>query len=129
MLIYSKPVLAIQNNLPRESIAIGNSMMVFTQNFGGTVFLSFAELIFSHTLSTSMASDAPGIEVQDILSWGATGFRDHVARDDLPGVLVAYNKATTVTFYLGTAAAAVACIGSSALGWKSVKKPAVISKA
>lgn len=100
-------------------------MLVFTQNFGGTIFLSFADLIFQHTLSTSMAKYAPDVNTQDILTCGATGFRDHVSKEDFPGVLMAYDKAITTTFYLAMGAAAMATVGSCGLGWKSVKKPKV----
>jgi len=104
-------------------------MLVFTQNFGGTVFLSLAELIFSHTLSSSISTYAPEADAKSILSWGATGFRDHFSKETLPGVLVAYNKAIVASLYLGAGASAVACVCSMALGWKNVKKPAAHSHA
>jgi hypothetical protein len=102
---------------------IGNSILVFTQNFGGILFLSLAELIFKHTLSMSMAIYAPNINTQNILDWGATGFRDHVSKDEFPEVLKAYNKAVTTTLYLAVGGVAVACMSSCGMGWKSVKKP------
>jgi hypothetical protein len=105
---------------------IGNSILIFTQNFGGILFLSLAELIFTHTLSTSMAVYAPDISTQDILDWGATGFRDHVSKDEFPGVLRAYNKAVTTTLYLAVGGIAVACVSSCGMGWKSVKKPKIL---
>jgi hypothetical protein len=97
-------------------------MLVFTQNFGGTIFLSFAELVFSHTLATSITQSAPNVSTQDILSWGATGFRQRLSNEDLPGVLTAYNNAIITALYIATGAAVMAFVGSFGLGWKSVKK-------
>lgn len=107
-------------------MAIGNSMLVFTQNFGGAVFLSFAELIFSNTLATSMTKYAPSVDTQDILTWGATGFREHISGADFTNVLTAYNEAIVATLYLGTGAAVMAFLVSGALGWKSVKQAKVV---
>lgn len=98
-------------------------MIVFMQNFGGTLILSFGELIFTQVLGNKMRIYAPEINTADIISWGATGFRDHVARDSLYGVLLAYDRAITTTLYLSVGCMAMAWGFTWGLGWKSVKKP------
>jgi hypothetical protein len=109
-------------------------MLVFMQNFGGTLMLSFAELIFTQALKKNMQIYAPKISATDILSWGATGFRDHVPEENLPGVLFAYNKAITTTLYLAVSTVSMAWCFTWGLGWKSVKakekaKEAVVEEA
>jgi hypothetical protein len=113
--------VAIQNHLSKENVAVGNSMLVFMQNFGGTLMLSFAELIFTQALKNKMRIYAPDISAEDILAWGATGFRDYVPKKDLPGVLLAYGKAITTTLYLAVGTMVLAWCFTWGLGWKSVK--------
>lgn len=96
-------------------------MLVFMQNFGGTLMLSFAELIFTQALENKMREYAPEISAADILSWGATGFRDYVPKENLPGVLLAYDKAITTTLYLAVAMMAVGWCFTWGLGWKNIK--------
>lgn len=96
-------------------------MLVFMQNFGGTLMLSFADLIFTRTLEQNLHKYAPKISGAEVLAWGATGFRDHVPKETLPGVLLAYDKAVTTTLYLAVGAMAMAWCFTWGLGWKSVK--------
>jgi hypothetical protein len=96
-------------------------MLVFMQNFGGTLMLSFAELIFTQALEKKMRINAPEISAADILAWGATGFRDYVPKENLPGVLLAYDKAITTTLYLAVGTMVMAWCFTWGLGWKSIK--------
>jgi hypothetical protein len=96
-------------------------MLVFMQNFGGTLMLSFAELFFTQALENEMRIYAPKISAADILDWGATGFRDYVSKESLPGVLLAYNEAITTTLYLAVGAMVMAWCLTWGLGWKGVK--------
>jgi hypothetical protein len=96
-------------------------VLVFTQNFGGTLMLSFAELIFTQSLERKMKIYAPETSAADILAWGATGFRDYVLKEDLPDVLLAYDKAITNTLYLGLGTMVMAWCFTWGLGWKSIK--------
>ncbi|KAH8807090.1 major facilitator superfamily domain-containing protein [Xylogone sp. PMI_703] len=115
------PLVAVQNHLSKENVAIGTSMLVFMQNFGGTLMLSFAELIFTQVLENRMRVYAPNISAADILAWGATGFREHIPRDNLPGVLLAYDKAITTTLYLAVGTMVAAWCFAWGLGWKNIK--------
>jgi hypothetical protein len=96
-------------------------MLVFMQNFGGTLMLSFAELIFTQTLKNKMNEYAPEISAADVLVWGATGFRQFVPTKSLPGVLLAYDKAITTTLFLAVGSMIMAWCFTWGLGWKSVK--------
>lgn len=97
-------------------------MLVFMQNFGGTLMLSFAELIFTQALENKMNEYAPEISAADVLAWGATGFREFVPAESLPDVLLAYDKAITTTMYLAVGSMIAAWCFTWGLGWKSVKE-------
>jgi hypothetical protein len=96
-------------------------MLVFMQNFGGTLMLAFADLIFTQPLEQKLHKYAPEISGTEVLAWGATGFRDHVPKDTLPGVLLAYDKAITTALYLVVGAMVMSWCFTWGLGWKSVK--------
>ena len=53
-------------------------------------------------------------------------FRQAISKEDLPGVLKAYNESTNHTFYLAAGCAVAIFVFSWGLGWKSVKKTKVI---
>jgi hypothetical protein len=108
---------------------VGNAILVFMQNFGGTLMLSFAELIFTQALKNKMRIYAPDISAEDILVWGATGFRDYVPKMDLPGVLLAYDKAIATTLYLAAGSMVMAWCFTWGLGWKSIKAKEKAKKA
>jgi hypothetical protein len=98
------------------------SLVVFTQMFGGTLFLAFAQTIFSRGLSTGLAKYAPTVNVRTVVEAGATGIKNVVKPEEVTGVLKAYNLAINHDFYLaaGSAVAFFAC--SWGMGWHSIKK-------
>lgn len=104
------------------------SLLMFSQIFGGALFLAFAQTIFNTGLSTSLHKHAASISVAVIQEAGATGVRSAVPSDLLNGVLVAYNEAIMHVFYLAAGAAVAAtgvCLG---MGWKSIKKVKTVTE-
>ncbi|KAH8692060.1 putative efflux pump antibiotic resistance protein [Talaromyces proteolyticus] len=107
-----QPVLAVQQNLEPSKIPIGVAMVLFGQFFGGGLFLALAETDLSSSLRSTLPEYAPDVNATLIFDAGATGVRAVVSIDQLPGVILSYNKAIINTFYLGTAASAFAAIVS-----------------
>ena len=102
------------------------STVVFSQTFGGALFLALAETDFSSSLIKALYTFAPTVNPQAVIEAGALGFREVVSTGDLPGVLLAYNQAVIHTFYLGAGASVATFVFGWGLGWKSVKKPKVV---
>ena len=117
-----KPLIAIQNNLPVAQISVGMSLAVFTQTFGGALFLSFAQTTFSNGLTKYIPTYAPGINAQTVIQAGATAVRQSIPPIALDGVLEAYNKSINDAFYLSTGASVAMFVFCWGLGWKSIKK-------
>jgi hypothetical protein len=95
-------------------IAISTSLIVFCQYFGGALFVSFAQTVFTNGLVNAVPGFAPGLDPQTIISAGATGVRAVVPEASVPGILLAYNQALNHTFYLAAGAAVatfIACWG------------------
>jgi hypothetical protein len=98
------------------------SILVFCQTFGGAVFLSVAELIFSQGLISGLQEYAPTVNPEIVIKAGATAVRSVVSPANLPAVLRAYMVGIDRVFYLGTGAAGAVFLFSWGMGWKSVKK-------
>jgi hypothetical protein len=62
------------------------------------------------------------VNADAVIGAGATAFRNFVSPADLPGVLMAYAKAVTSTFYLASASAALAFLTAWGMGWVDIRK-------
>jgi len=93
-----QPVNAVQQTLDPSRMAVGTSIVVFSQFFGGALFLALAETDFSSSLSSALKEFAPGVNETLIFNAGATAVREVVTSQQLPGLLKAYNQAVMNTF-------------------------------
>lgn len=116
------PLLAVQNNTPKEKISIVTSLIVFCQNFSGAIFLSLAEVIFSAGLKSELNTLSTQTSPETITAAGAAGLRDVVSAKALPSVLLAYNQAIVHVMYLAVAGAGGAFLFAFGMGWASIKK-------
>jgi MFS family permease len=116
-----QPSVAAQTVLSRQDVSIGASLMMFSQNLGGAVFISVGNNIFDTQLAKNLAKIS-GINVGSVIATGATELRNMVPASLLPQVLVAYNNALRATFYLVTALTCCAIFGALAMEWRSVKE-------
>jgi hypothetical protein len=121
-LAFQVPIIAGQNNCARHELPIVNALVVFSQNLGGAVFLSLAELIFINTLRHYLAILVPQINPELVIAAGATGLDTAVPTASLPGVLIAYTKSVdrVMCLAIGTAGGSFLC--AFGMGWKSIKK-------
>jgi hypothetical protein len=99
-------------------------MVVFTQNFGGAVFLSLAQVIFDSQLKHQLAIYAPDVDAVAIVAAGtsAADVRGAVSPSLLPGVLMAYSKSFDHVMYLAVGAACGAFLSAAGMGWVRLKK-------
>jgi hypothetical protein len=98
------------------------SLIIFAQTFGGALFLTFAETVFTNSLVQALSTYAPGINSQTVINAGATAMRDAVPRSSLAGVLLAYNEAISHTFYLAAGAGVAIFAFCWGMGWKGRNK-------
>jgi hypothetical protein len=116
------PIVAVQNNSSKEEISIVNALVVFSQNLGGALFLSLAEVIFSSSLRNGLATYAPEVNPDVVIVAGATAVRTVMPAASLPGVLLAYSKAFDHVMFLATGAAGGAFLFAFGMRWMSIKK-------
>jgi hypothetical protein len=93
-----QPMTAVQTNVPPELLSVGTALVVFTQFFGGAVFIAFAQTTFTNSLGPALKEFAPNVTAKFVIDTGATNLRNVVPAEVLEGVLMAYSKALTNTF-------------------------------
>jgi hypothetical protein len=81
-----------------QEAAIGTSLVIFCQYFGGAVFSSVGETILINSLAASLPALAPQVDVQTLINAGAASVRTAVTEAELLGVLLAYNQALSDVF-------------------------------
>lgn len=115
------PMVAVQNTLAPAQIPVAMSLIMFSQTFGGALFLSFADTIFTNSLRSLVSKDAPGIDAQSVVNAGAYSFRQAVPKESIAGVLKAYAKSIDGVFYMCTALAVMCFVFSWGMGWKDIR--------
>ncbi|EED13941.1 methyltransferase, putative [Talaromyces stipitatus ATCC 10500] len=114
------PIVASQEYLSRDSIAIASSAIALCQYLTGSIAISVAQAIFQNGLTPALEKYAPNVDPTIILDAGATGYADVLPADQLPRVRFAYNEALVKVFFLPTATAAVAALLSFGFSWKKI---------
>ncbi|OHF02999.1 major facilitator superfamily transporter [Colletotrichum orchidophilum] len=115
-------IIAVQANLPPALLSVSMATLVFLQTFGGAVFLTAGEVIFSQGLGKNLEKYAPAVDVKTILAAGGTGFRTVVPEAELPGVVMAYSKSIGEVFYLLVGIGGLAFVLSWGMGWVDIRK-------
>ncbi|KAK0101878.1 hypothetical protein ONS95_001310 [Cadophora gregata] len=126
-MVLQIPVIATQAILKPSEIAVGSALVVLFQLFGGAIFISCGQTIFTNRLMGALQRFAPEVNAALVVKWGATQLKKAVPPESLDHVLEAYNYALIGTFYLGAAGAFVAFFTSTGMGWKSLKKTNVVN--
>ncbi|KAF8246149.1 MFS general substrate transporter [Wilcoxina mikolae CBS 423.85] len=121
-MLMQMPLIAVQAVLPVAQIPIGTALVIFCQFFGGTLMVALGQTAFMNILISSLKTYAPGVDSQKIINAGATAdVRNLVSHADIDGVLKAYNRALTGTFYVALGVSCLAFVSGLGLEWKSVK--------
>ncbi|OKL64043.1 hypothetical protein UA08_00592 [Talaromyces atroroseus] len=121
---FQIPILAVQDSIRREEVSTAVAMVVFSQNFGGAIFLAIAEVIFSGQLRRELAIHAPDVNADVVIAAGtsAADVRAAVSPSMLPGVLVSYSKTFNHVTYLAVGAACGVFVSATAMGWVRLRK-------
>ncbi|KAL7625009.1 hypothetical protein AAE478_004223 [Parahypoxylon ruwenzoriense] len=113
--------IAIQNSVPAAKIPTAMAIMIACQNFGGAVFLTVAQTVFSNGLRTLLAQDAPDVDAEQIIAAGARALDSLVPDDQIAGVREAYSGSIDRIMYLGVGLAIMSFFCAWGLGWKDIR--------
>ncbi|PMD64171.1 MFS general substrate transporter [Hyaloscypha bicolor E] len=123
------PIIAIQNTLQPAQIPVAMALLMFSQAFGGALFLSFSDTILTNSLKTLLPKYSPSVDPQAVINAGATGFRTILQGADLVNVVVVYAKSVDRVFYLTAGAAVGSFMSCWFMGFKDIRKKQTVSKA
>ena len=116
------PIIAIQANTPPAVTPIATAILVFSQTFGGAVFITVSNVIFSNKLRSELNSRLPDVNTDMVIDAGATALRDIISAADYPQAVAAYAKGVDATFYLVVAGAVMMFFCAWGMGWKYIRK-------
>lgn len=126
---FQVPIIAVQNNSSKDEVSIVTALVVFSQNLGGVIALSLAQVVFSNRLRHGLAVYAPDVDANAVIVAGATAVRGgHLPAASLPQVILAYSKAFDQVMYLATGIAGGAFFAAFGMRWMSIKKKPALSK-
>ncbi|OCL13154.1 MFS general substrate transporter [Glonium stellatum] len=114
-------LMVVQTVLPDADVPIGTAIMMFSQTLGGALFISVAQNVFTNQLIKNLSKAVPNLDPGLVLRTGATELKHAIPSQFLDGVLNAYNKTLTETFYVSVALAAMSLGGAVFVEWKSMK--------
>ncbi|PYH75064.1 MDR family MFS transporter [Aspergillus vadensis CBS 113365] len=115
--------VAVQTCLDPVDIPVGASLLMFSQQLNGAVFLAVAQNLFTNFLTANL-NDIEGSYATWVIASGATTIRKLVAPAKLAVVLKAYSDAIMKTFVLALAMSCLALFPTLAMEWKNVKRVA-----
>jgi hypothetical protein len=112
---------AIQIVLPLDEVAIGTAAVVAFQSLGGAIFVSVGNTILQNSLlSAADHNELPGVDIDAVITAGASSFRNVVPAEYLAPLLVVYNKALQKVFTAAIPMIGLAFISCLFLEWRSV---------
>lgn len=118
-------ILVVQTVLPLSDVPVGTTAVQFFQTLGGALFVSVAQAAFSDGIISGLKEHAPTLNPDLFINSGATSLRrilrETGQEDQLEGVLKAYVRGLSNTFWIAVACAICAFISACTLQWKSVK--------
>jgi MFS family permease len=119
---FQQPVLAAQTVLNLHDVPIGVAINMFLQLFGGTLFVSVAQNVFTTRLISNVVAKLPQLNPQEVVKTGARELKDLVNTPaEANTLLVAYNGALTHAFEVALVLSCLLIFGAAAMEWKSVK--------
>ncbi|KAJ5338529.1 hypothetical protein N7452_005257 [Penicillium brevicompactum] len=116
-------VVSDPDSAPRKDVPLGLAGVGFGVSFAAAVSISICQNMFTNLLRSGLQVAAlPGINAEDVIQEGVTGFLQHIAVKERDSVLEIYNHAVTSCFWLPLAACCVGFVTALGMNWNSVKQ-------
>ncbi|KAF5664221.1 major facilitator superfamily transporter [Fusarium circinatum] len=116
------PIIAIQANTNADVTPIAMAILTFSQTFGSAIFITAANVIFTHELRNELVARLPDINADMIIDAGAGAVSEVVSGARLPLVLWSYSKGVRATFLLAVGTSCAMVLSSFGMGWKDIRK-------
>jgi MFS family permease len=123
--ISQGPSMAAQTVLARNDVAIGASLMFFSQSLFGAIFTTVGQnVVDNQLLKRLVALGVPGITAEMIQENGATALISLLPETYRAAALQAYNESLRTCFQVALIIICLGMIGACAMEWRSVKERA-----
>ena len=120
--VLQVPNIAVQTVLSNDQVAIGISLLAFTQFLGGTIFVTVCQSLLQNKLVEGLTAKLPNFDPAAVSGQGATDLRNLVPVEELPLVLDVYNTSLKSIWYVGLGLSCLILLGGLGFELKSVKK-------
>lgn len=117
------PNLAAQAVLGRKDAPVGMTLLIFTQQLAGAIFLSVGQNVLNTQLIEQLSGLA-GFDPSLLREIGATTLITALPESLRADVLHGYNEALRKVFQVALIMTCLVILGAAAMEWKSVKKEA-----
>ncbi|KAK4610475.1 hypothetical protein CLAFUW4_13813 [Fulvia fulva] len=123
---WQQGALAAQTVLDAVDVPVGTAIAVFMLLFGGAVFVSVANSVFTNSLVRELtAARIVGIDPATVVHLGATQLRQMVSGAELEAVLDGYMAALTDVYRVALILACISAVGVVGMEWIDVRKKGV----
>jgi hypothetical protein len=113
------PIITVQAVLPPADIPVGTAIMTFCQTFGGAIFVSVSQTVFTNRLRSGILALVPGIRPSIVNEIGATNLSSVIPSEYMDGAREVYNSALVSAWYLATGLFGVSVVGAFGIPWKA----------
>lgn len=119
-------IIAIQHHLPAKEAAIGNSFVVFCQNFLNAIFITVGNTILQESLAKGVNAYIPGgiISPEDAVAAGGSAAAVRALAPPGPirdGLLRAYSDSFGDVMYLVVATCVCGSVVALGMGWTDLR--------
>lgn len=115
--------LAIQATLPAGEVPIGTALVLFSQNLSGAIFVSVGiSIVRNRLLAGFHDPQFAGVDIQAIITAGATDLRRLVNMSQLQPLSTLYNSALQNVFIMAVPLTVLALICALCIEWNNLKK-------
>ena len=118
---WQQPFSISQVYLPKKDIPVGTTLMSGCKLFGGAIFLSVGSSVFSQHLVSNLRAIGKDLDVEAVVSVGATRLASVVPPALLPQVIEVYNSALRHVFVVSVCLSCLAAVTGIFVEWKPIK--------
>ncbi|KAH8754376.1 major facilitator superfamily domain-containing protein [Diaporthe sp. PMI_573] len=123
---FQLAIVAVQNSVEDMQVPEAMAMVMFAQNFGGSIATVVSTTIFDRSLKANVAMYAPSVPPEVAIAAGGIGsvVRGLLPPDsaELSGLLPSYSKAIDLTQCFSAGLAVAAFVVAWGSGWKDMRK-------
>lgn len=117
--------IGVQVVLPKNDIAIGTSLITFSQAIGGALAVSVGDVVLLRSIRGYQSRLKESVNVDKVIALGATRFRKIVPDSALNAFLQLYNDALSKVFIFGAIFAGFAFLGSCFMEFRRIEPKTV----